>query len=105
MQSLPCLAASADLLEGPAQDEVGPQEALRVGGQAGFLPYLPTATLLHAAMGAPPGAEVRCRRVNVSLCALLAPHSRSDTATLHALSRACVSYCSALLPCAAHHGT
>lgn len=44
----------------PAQDEVGPQEALRMGGQAGFLPYLPTATLLHAAMGAPPGAEVRC---------------------------------------------
>ena len=41
------------------QDEVGPQEALRVGGQAGFLPYLPTATLLHAAMGAPPGAAVR----------------------------------------------
>ena len=31
-----------------------------MGGQAGFMPYLPTATLLHAAMGAPPGAEVRC---------------------------------------------
>ncbi|KAK9821934.1 hypothetical protein WJX81_004471 [Elliptochloris bilobata] len=39
------------------QAEVDAQETLRVGGQAGFLPYLPTATLLHAAMGAPPGAE------------------------------------------------
>lgn len=35
------------------------QETLRVGGQAGFLPYLPTATLLHSAMGAPPGMEAR----------------------------------------------
>ena len=59
METLPCRATSPDLLCA-AQDEVGPQEALRVGGQAGFLPYLPTATLLHAAMGAPPGAEVRC---------------------------------------------
>ena len=38
---------------------MGPQEALRVGGVGGFLPYAPTATLLYSAMGAPPGMEAR----------------------------------------------
>ena len=39
------------------QEELPPQEELRIGGKEGFLPYRATATLLASALSDPPSLE------------------------------------------------
>ncbi|GMH42345.1 hypothetical protein BSKO_10264 [Bryopsis sp. KO-2023] len=62
------------------QDEVPPQDEMRVGGENGFLPYKATVELIAAAMAGPPSAAIVNGLRNPTLDKFLPPRRNPRTA-------------------------